>query len=844
MRYAARLLLLLCVGSFAVACDDSTSSNSDECSASKLCEAGKSCVDGHCVVEEHDVVDTSGDTLVPDTANDVPADTVPTDLTEDIPLDQPLDLIEDTSITEVSDSLGADTDADTDAADVSSTGDRCSNAFPCPSGWVCEEGLCAVDCGANARCLADTCCGTGEVCYLDACITPGLACTNSNPLACGATAPCPVGEQCDPSLAHCLPLPPNASCEFVPQSNFDPELLWHWTGSSQYPAYKHSIATPAVADINGDGVSDIIVPAVNVIPGTPTVGGILCALSGAGDCNGGPQELWCTEPVAGNFINWVVSPAVADLKGNGTLTVIAGDTINLGGQLVGGLAGYTADGTRIPGFGTDNGTPVPVRVYVGAPAVADLDGDGSAEVFFGFTVFDSDGQLLWQRTSGGGNSNFGDMTVAVDLDGDGDLEIVGGNMAYHHDGTEAWAPGVAARTLPDGWPAVADFDLDGSPEVVVVASSIVRVFTAAGELFSPNTMTIAGRGGPPTIADMNGDGVPDIAVAGSDSLSVFEVDPLAHTLSLLWTAASNDFSSNITGSSVFDFDGDGRAEVLYGDECFARVYDGPGDGVGGTTVRFEVPNTSCTGTEYPVVADVTGDGKAEFIVISNNAEGMNTACSPYATACATRFPGYVPTNGVKVYRDRNDNWVATRAIWNQHSYHVTNVCDGRDAVCTAAENRHAAIPRDEKATNVWPVGAPLNSYRVNVQAEGTFNAPDLLPRSLRAALAGCPSALTLRVNVTNLGALGVPANTPVSFYHVDESAVRHLLGVVETVQVLLPGASEVVSLELANLDTALRDVLFTVEVVVDDDGTGRSAVNECLEDNNSARLDLACSALN
>ena len=52
---------------------------------------------------------------------------------------------------------------------------------------------------------------------------------------------------------------------------------------------------------------------------------------------------------------------------------------------------------------------------------------------------------------------------------------------------------------------------------------------------------------------------------------------------------------------MFDFEGDGKAEVIYGDECFLWVFDG-------TTgaVRFAAPHTSFTGTEASLVADVPG----------------------------------------------------------------------------------------------------------------------------------------------------------------------------------------------------------------------------------------------
>jgi len=634
---------------------------------------------------------------------------------------------------------------------------------------------------------------------------------------------------------------PDVECTFEPGLSFEPTLMWAWTGSVDHPDFKHVAVTPAVIDINGDGASDVLVSAFDYTPGWPDRGGILCALSGVGDCEGGPEELWCTSPDDPR-VSFAAPVAVGDLDGDGELTIVA-PASRLGPRgNVYGIDGYDSSGSRLPLFGTDlNGDPVDMLVAVGAPAIADLDGDGAAEVFVGYTVFDSDGRLLWHQDGALGNHTFGPLTVAVDLDGDDSMEIVGGNMAYHADGSPAWDPSADARTLPDGWPAVADFNGDGEPELAVVTaisagSAMLRIFDREGNLFSSVQGSLAGRGGPPTVADVNGDGTPDVAVAGQNALTVFGVGPAPdHELSIIWQVESRDYSSNFTGSSVFDFDGDGNVEVVYGDECFARVYDHQGN------VRFEVPNTSCTATEYPVVADLNADGKAEFVVVANNMLGLGGGCAPYVQACIDNFSGYQPNNGVRVYRDANDNWVSTRAIWNQHSYHVTNVCDGRDDVCPSGSNELGRIPALEEPSWAFPAGEPLNRYRANARLEGLFNAPDLVPLAARADLSGCPYAMILRAQVTNLGAIGVPAGIPVAFYQL-EPGPRTLIDVRHTTTVLLPGASQPLSVDWS-VPPELATAEVTFEVVVDDDGSGAGMANECDETNNAAEFTGACAAV-
>ena len=71
-----------------------------------------------------------------------------------------------------------------------------------------------------------------------------------------------------------------------------------------------------------------------------------------------------------------------------------------------------------------------------------------------------------------------------------------------------------------------------------------------------------------------------------------------------WRRGSDDDSSRSTSSSVFDFNGDGLAEVAYNDECYMMIFDGRNG-----EMYFEEDSRSRTAFENPVVADVDNDGK-------------------------------------------------------------------------------------------------------------------------------------------------------------------------------------------------------------------------------------------
>ena len=138
--------------------------------------------------------------------------------------------------------------------------------------------------------------------------------------------------------------------------------------------------------------------------------------------------------------------------------------------------------------------------------------------------------------------------------------------------------------------------------------------------------------------------------------------------------------------------------------------------------------------EYPVIADVNADGAAEIVLASNNYSGNFQTCPDDLTpargldACvqARMDAGEVQgTNGVRVFASPTQDWVGTRQIWNQHSYHITNVTeDGQ-------------IPAGEPAN--WQSFA-LNNFRQNVQP-GALNLPGRHPPRPRPRPLGLPQHL-------------------------------------------------------------------------------------------------------
>jgi len=744
---------------------------------------------------------------------------------------------------------------------------RCGDnlALCCAEAQVCLDGVvCAVDCPDDqALCGADVdlCCPAGDVCLDDACATPGATCGDD--FDCLAE-----GDYCEPTIGRCLPIPDlDPPCELRPAfDDVDPLVEWHWAGVDvDGQLFANVGATPMVGDVSGDGVPDVVVP---VYAGGALNAGVLVGLDGRPDTADGELLFY----VAGDDGPQGVSPvALGDLDDDPALEIVY--RVQSGGIRIVDIdmtepdpadRAKTVPVRNAAGDPTgavqlrDSGFGMDVR---GAPAIADLNQDGMPDVVIGChgldgrDISDPDRDFF----------DFGDCVfeedyshVAIaDLDGDGLPEVTSGAVALNgvpqpEESTVLWGEDAAHRV-----PAVADLDLDGTPEVIGVRGGdiIVRAGNDGAMLIGPGgswadgTFAIpgGGEGGPPTVADFDGDGRPEVAAAGQAAYAVYDPDCLpagddptdparlgsedparCEDGFLRWSADTQDISSSVTGSSVFDFQGDGKAEVVYNDECFLHVYDGT---TGASVLAATIYNTSRTITEYPIVVDVDRDGNSEFVVPANNDKiGRDGCIDLYRERLGLGdddpLPPGVPKNGTQgvfAFGDPEDRWVRTRPVWNQYTYHVTNVGD------------RGGIPAVEEDNWTRP---GLNNYRTNVQGDGVFNVPNLAV-TLVAAGECARNRVRLSAVVHNVGSRGVPAGLPVAFFQRIDGGEETSVGVAETSRPLLPGGSERVTVTVADIPSGV-DLGYRVAVDGGDDAGDAGAVAECVEDDNEAMATERC----
>ncbi len=443
----------------------------------------------------------------------------------------------------------------------------------------------------------------------------------------------------------------------APPNSFEPEIQWAWTGPN---GDAFSIVTPLVANLtddNADGTIDLCdVPDVVVVAspssGQPGVAGHIYVLDGLT----GTLHFQIADPV-----DHTVTPAIGDIDNDGLPEIVT--TIVGGNPVV-----FEHDGVKK--WTSPSNWP---EVYSGSIALADADNDGDVEILAGNRLFDHNGALLFTAPQPAGNWS---SSAFADLNGDKDQEIVLGHAAFHHDGQLYYVTGVGP-----GYPSIANLDQDPEPEVLVTNMNGLSLINHDGSvIYQDQRPTGDFPGGttwlrPSTVHDFDGDGKSEYATSSANNYTTYKPLGPQNLPTILWKAAVSD-QSGIAAGTAFDFLGDGVAEAMYADEHFMFIFDGAGK------VLLQIPRSSGTLSEYPIVADIDNDGSAEIVVVS----------------CQYQQP-QSPT--VQVIRDKMDRWIQARRIWNQHTYHVTNV------------REDGTIPQFEA-----PSWKQLNTYRTNSQIEG------------------------------------------------------------------------------------------------------------------------------
>jgi hypothetical protein len=752
-------------------------------------------------------------------------------------------------------------------------GGVCQDGFVCTSGNKC--GKTGGACTAQADCQGDTYCCAGD-CRKDA--RPEGICIPGN-------------------------VPPGTLCKgAVHVGAFSPQIQCEWTDD----ASSFVASSPVVADLPNDPNSAEIV-FVSFATGTGDNGmttGLLRIISG-NNCK--LLETISSPPIRAN-----ATPALADLDGDGFVDIVAlaadGKPVafrwngqnyeqywlattgpnTIANQMWSAVSIHNLDDDDVPevlvggvtaGFvhtyngrtGQEVGTPPNLgTIFNGMiPIVADVDGDGRPELI---TNWQSG---IWMSKWLGAGLGW-DPLSSVKMGQQVSFYSVASHFAVADFGT-AMPDGTFDPTVRDGIAEIVTSEAEVAGKVTIMTLT-GRVVMSVDTLKDAGSTAISEGGGPPVIADFDNDGRPEVGIAGGSRFRVFDLDCQGGGAGceapfIRWSKPSQDATSRQTGASVFDFDGDGQAEAVYADECFLRVYNGrTGE------VLFSTPRTSGTWYENPVVADVDHDDHAEIVINSaysvpcptNGMPGvpyvdpihpgvrcegdadcvLGTRCMGGLCRCAgdnqcdkgltcqPPLDGSVasgrvcrstnlnsdPTRvavkgGVRVVNDRLDRWASSRPIWNQHAYSITNV------------RPDGTIPKMSEWTRNWTDNQKgYNSFRQNAQGiAGIEDLADVTGKLDPASICRLRGSMVLlSARVCNRGQRAVGSKLPATFYDKDGKA---LCTSFTTDVVKGNGDCQLVTCEA---DPAL--VVGSIKIVVNDDGKGGRTTVECRAENNSDQI--------
>ncbi len=529
-------------------------------------------------------------------------------------------------------------------------------------------------------------------------------------------------------------------------SNYDSSdvtiLLGNGDGTVQVPnvgfATGGEVEYPAlVADFNGDGLADIIIPDQNYS---------LAYLQGYGDGTFRAAVDYFA-PISDDFGASSAMIASGDFNGDGFPDFVVGNYgYNQNGVSTVGITVFLSrpDGSLAPGVNYGSGGSL------GAVAVADFDGDKILDIAAAdytnnlVQIFHGNGDgtfTMGSSYSTGGSDSW--FVVTADYNNDGHPDLAVANWTSQdvsvllNDGTGAFLPPVV-YPMNANIESIAAGDLTGQGVLDLVAidsyPGAVAVLMGNGDgtfqaansySFGYNYLANMALG------DLDGDGILDLAVTvddwSSDSTGLavckgngdgtFQTPAFYST-----TLQSQIFNQPYPGDvKMFDLDGDGRLDLIYTNEDYGTVGVLFNTGTNAYANGMFYDPVEFAGGNYPyfmALADVNQDGAMDVVVAGGDFAGATVLLNSSGSGAQPNFTLASSLNTASVNAGNAAGFNLTVAGYNGYTGTVTFACSGLPALSTCAfspasvvTNGHVGMPSTFTINTTGPTASVVQPKR-------------------------------------------------------------------------------------------------------------------------------------
>lgn len=401
------------------------------------------------------------------------------------------------------------------------------------------------------------------------------------------------------------------------------------------PGTQQIASSPAVGDIDNNGVLDIVVGAGSIYNNVCTHGGVI-ALDRFGNVKPGWPQLALDFNNNGCRDTIFSTPALGDLTNDGKLEIVVGGfdkriyAWRHNGQL---LPGFPVSSYHLQRFPLWDLAGRLADTIWSSPALGDLNGDGHLDIVLGADEGNFDARY-------GGDS--GGWTCPYGLPPGWAPGYCGGSL-YAVDRFGQLLPGFPRYFLEtvQSTPVVGDVNGDGLPEIFVGTGTFYHDnspdrptygFRMYGIDRNGNDLPgwaggkVMGGTAPasPSLGDITGNGQPEIVVAGMDgklyawqtggqAVAGFPMTPRTQT------GTTTPFNIG-AGFILADYAGDGRMEIIFNQAWSVTIVNGNGQQLTSTDYPSDPrPLYFAEGTllNTPAVADLDGNGKLELIAVNS-----------------------------------------------------------------------------------------------------------------------------------------------------------------------------------------------------------------------------------